>query len=157
MNINIIAIGKITKNAPEGQIIADYIKRLNGWKIAITEFAAIAGSTNNKEQIIAKESELLLGKAINLGANKMIALDRQGHQLDSPAIAGFFNNCLADNYRDIAIFIGGSDGLSAELKQQCDVIWSFGKITMPHILARIVLVEQLYRAYTINNNHPYHK
>jgi len=59
--------------------------------------------------------------------------------------------------RDVSIIIGGADGLHTSLKQQADWLWSLSKLTLPHAFVRVLLTEQLYRAYTVIQNHPYHR
>ena len=59
--------------------------------------------------------------------------------------------------RDVVLLVGGPDGLSDELLQRCELRWSLGKLTFPHALVRVIVAEQLYRAWTILNDHPYHR
>jgi 23S rRNA (pseudouridine1915-N3)-methyltransferase len=61
------------------------------------------------------------------------------------------------NGRDVAFIIGGADGLADDIKNSADMLWSLSSLTLPHALVRVVLVEQIYRAWTIMNNHPYHR
>ena len=86
----------------------------------------------------------------------MVALDVIGRTLSTEKLA----SKLADwqmNGRDVCLIIGGPDGLSAECLARADMRWSLSDLTLPHPLVRIVLMEQMYRAWTINANHPYHR
>lgn len=86
----------------------------------------------------------------------VIALDEHGQQWDSRQLAQKFNGWLEDR-RDISLLIGGPDGLSDSCLQRADMTWSFSKATLPHMMVRVILAEQLYRAWTILQGHPYHR
>ena len=85
-----------------------------------------------------------------------IVLDERGKQLTSLALANALQNWLAAG-RDVALIIGGADGLAPEIKARADLTWSLSALTLPHALVRVVLAEQLYRAASILQNHPYHR
>jgi len=87
---------------------------------------------------------------------RIIALDVQGRSWSTEKLAANFEDWLGDG-RDVGFMIGGPDGISADIKQQADTRWSLGPLTLPHPLVRVVLAEQLYRAWTITQNHPYHR
>ncbi|MGH8119900.1 MAG: 23S rRNA (pseudouridine(1915)-N(3))-methyltransferase RlmH [Gammaproteobacteria bacterium] len=86
----------------------------------------------------------------------VIALDEHGIQFNSQVLS---RKIAAWNRqgRDLAFIIGGTDGIDGELKQTADLLWSLSTMTLPHALARIIVVEQIYRAWTILQNHPYHR
>lgn len=108
------------------------------------------------EQRMEEEAALMLSAAE--GADIRIALDEHGKQLDSPAFAQKlqeFQDMQAAGV--IAFFIGGADGLHPSLLKQCDMKLSFGSMVWPHQMVRVMLVEQLYRAYSIQSGHPYHR
>ena len=87
---------------------------------------------------------------------KIIALDERGESWSSLQVAARMNDWALNTGR-VCILIGGPNGLSAECLRRADQIWSLGPITLPHSLVRIILAEQLYRAFTINKGHPYHR
>ncbi|MBE9548067.1 MAG: 23S rRNA (pseudouridine(1915)-N(3))-methyltransferase RlmH [Proteobacteria bacterium] len=105
------------------------------------------------ERLQQKETESLL-KASN-GCFR-IALDEKGKQWTTRNLAARLEDWQMQG-EDIAFLIGGPDGLSAECLQACQQKWSLGLLTMPHPLVRVMLAEQLYRAWTITTNHPYHR
>lgn len=90
-------------------------------------------------------------------AQAVIALDERGKQLDSRGFAAALGRFADDGRREIAVLIGGADGLDGETRAAADMAVSFGRLTWPHLLARVMLAEQLYRAHTILTGHPYHR
>jgi len=137
MNILIAAIGKISAREAEGQIIAEYSKRLQ-WKVRIIE-----------------KSDSLLGSIPK--DYLLVALDETGVNLTSREFASYISNLQIQGKTNLAFAIGAADGHTPELIKRSDYVLSLGKITLPHKLARAVLIEQLYRAQTIISGHPYHK
>ena len=99
------------------------------------------------------EGELLLKKAKGL----IIALDGKGQLYSSEQIAQYVDISMTNGISEISFLIGGSNGLSKKVLDEAKLILSFGKITFPHQLFRVVLTEQIYRAFTIINGLPYHK
>lgn len=87
---------------------------------------------------------------------RLVVLDERGKALTSHALADTMKQWLGDG-RDIAIVIGGADGLADELKHRADLLLQLSAMTLPHGMVRVLLVEQLYRALSILNNHPYHR
>lgn len=145
MKVTIIAIGKCKKKSPEAAIIAEYVKR-SGWQITIKE-------ADNSNQ--AEEARFLQG-AIPQGA-KVIVLDERGENLKSTELAHKIENWQLNGCSEICFLIGGADGHLPETRQRADLLLSFGRMTLPHILMRAVLTEQIYRIQTIINHHPYHR
>ena len=94
---------------------------------------------------------------INAVKGDFILLDRQGKLVSSEELAEMVEECAVRFNGEISFIIGGSNGVSEELKSKAKHIISFGKITYPHQLFRVVLLEQIYRAFSILNNLPYHK
>lgn len=139
--INILAVGKLPKWLEEG--VHHYLKQMRN--ITITTL-----KTSNK----SKENNELL-KRLNKNAY-LVVLDEKGEGFTSTEFAGKIKSLLQQT-NTIEFVIGGADGLSEEIKSQADWVLSLSSATMPHTLARLVLVEQLYRAFSINNNHPYHR
>ena len=95
-----------------------------------------------------------------VGRDYLIALDERGNEVTTLELAERFSAWLAGsttNGRDIALVIGGADGLHSSIKQKADWLWGLSKLTLPHAMVRIILAEQLYRAYSVTQNHPYHR
>ena len=145
MKVTILAIGKCKNNSPEAMIIAEYIKR-SGWNIVIKE-----KDNSNQED----EAEFLQN-SIPYGA-KVIVLDERGENMSSPELAAKVENWILNGCSELCFLIGGADGHLPSTRQKADLILSFGKLTLPHILMRAVLSEQIYRIQTIINHHPYHR
>lgn len=111
--------------------------------------------TNGKNKTVVQTAE---AKRIMKAANKdyIIACDEQGQERNTVQLASMLES-WQEVGRDISIIVGGADGLDQELIKKADWCWSLSKLTLPHAFVRILLTEQLYRAHTINQNHPYHK
>jgi 23S rRNA (pseudouridine1915-N3)-methyltransferase len=152
MKITILTIGKFRNQDPAQELFLEYKKRLN-WKIELKELE-LKGNLQG-ETLKIKEGELLLSKVPN--GSKIIALDEKGKMFSSPEFADIIRNYGNQGSSDLSFIIGGADGLSAELKQKADLILSFSKMTFPHLMIRIFLIEQIYRANTIISGHPYHR
>lgn len=152
MNLTIIAIDKMKNNAPEKVLIDTYIRQC-GWNIKIIELQASKGMDGIVRQ--NAESELLL-KHIPRNS-KVVVLDEKGQNLSSRQFASKLIEWRDNSTKDVALLIGGADGHTDDVRKKADLILSFGKMTLPHLLMRAVLCEQLYRAYTISIGHPYHR
>ncbi len=152
MRITLAAIGKLKPASPEGQLISKYQKQL-GWKLEIKELEAKKGLSG--PALKAAEAELLLGATQE--CHQRLALDERGQNLGSEAFAAHIENWQTQGCSHLGILIGGADGLEASVRKQCALILSFGKLTWPHMLARAMLCEQLYRAESILRGHPYHR
>jgi 23S rRNA (pseudouridine1915-N3)-methyltransferase len=99
---------------------------------------------------------VLLGKALPAGA-AVIALDERGKVRTSPDFAADLAKYRDDGQQDVAFIIGGADGIDPALRAKCDASLSFGKMVWPHMLVRVMLAEQLYRAASILAGSPYHR
>lgn len=106
------------------------------------------------EQLKQADSERIR-KRLKAG-ERVVLLDERGRSLDTRKFAGRIESWQLDG-RDVSLVIGGADGHDAALKQQADELLSLSAMTLPHGLARILLVEQLYRAWTLSTGHPYHR
>ena len=156
MTFKIVAVGKI-KEGYLRDAIAEYAKRIS--RFAEVQIVEVAEKTFNgipnaveTEKIITAEGESILQKA----EGYVVALDIGGKELSSVELSEQMEKVML-NYSTVTFVIGGSYGLSAAVKSRADLRLSFGKITLPHQLCRVVLCEQLYRACTIRYNVPYHK
>lgn len=145
MKVTILAIGKCKAGSPEAQIIAEYVKR-SGWNFVIKE------KDNSNQEDEAK----FLQSSIPGGA-KVIVLDERGVNISSPDLAAKVEQWMLDGCSELCFLIGGADGHLQSTRDKADLILSFGKLTLPHMLMRAVLAEQIYRIQTIINHHPYHR
>ena len=152
MKITIAAIGKLKKNTPEDLLIQDYLKKTK-WNVVIKEFEEKKAWTS--EQLKEAESSLLLSSIPQGG--KIIALDERGKTPSSREFADILGKWMDEGVQSISFLIGGANGHAEKVRTQADYKLSFGRMTLPHMLARVVLVEQIYRAKTILDGHPYHK
>lgn len=157
LHINILCIGKI-KERFFREAIAEYSKRLSKYCLLnIKELPdkPLPSKLNEsiEKQIIDFESDLLISRLQNNSFN--IALDSNGEEFDSISFSELINN-LQQDFSEITFIVGGSLGLNNKLKNMCNKQISFSKMTFPHQLIRVFLLEQLFRAYKINNNEKYH-
>ncbi len=158
INISIICVGKLKERYLKDGC-AEYLKRLSAYaKVQITEIAEERASDHPSpaeiHNIIAKEGARIMDK-IPKGA-AVIPLCIEGREYPSPEFAAQIENISLRNSK-IAFVIGGSFGLSDKVKSLGKIKLSFGKMTLPHQLARLVLLEQIYRAFSIINHSRYHK
>lgn len=160
MDIKIIAVGKIKEKFYK-EAIDEYLKRMQAYnKLEIIEvadeMAAETLSEKELEQVKEREGERILGKISK--EDYVVSLEILGKQMDSIEFAKFIENEMAEGFgRNLVFIIGGSNGLAKEVSQRSNKKLSFGKMTYPHQLMRVILTEQIYRAYRIINGHPYHK
>ena len=145
MKVEIIAIGKCKKNSPEAEIINEYVNRSH-WNITIKE-------QDNSEQ--KSEAEFLVSSIPN-GA-KVVVLDERGVNISSKELANIVADWQSKGCSDICFLIGGADGHLQSTRDRADLLLSFGKLTLPHMLMRAVLSGQIYRVQTILAGHPYHR
>jgi len=159
MNIDVVAVGKIKeKYLNEG--IREYSKRLSRYcSLNIMEVddekAPENLSDKEMEMIKSKEGEKLLSK-IPSGAF-VVALAIEGKQLSSEALSEKISDIMVEGNSHIVFVIGGSLGLSRDVLKRANLKLSFSKMTFPHQLMRMILLEQVYRAFRIMRNEPYHK
>lgn len=145
MKITILAIGKCKKGSPEAELIAEYIKR-SAWKIEIKEY-------DNASQ---EQEAAFLAANLPAGA-KVIVLDERGENMSSLDLAKKVEKWQLDGCSELCFLIGGADGHLQSTRNRADLLLSFGKLTLPHMLMRAVLTEQIYRIEKILEGHPYHR
>lgn len=107
----------------------------------------------NAEVVQEAEAKRILEAA---GRDYLVVLDERGQEVTTVQLASRMETWLTGG-RDVSLVIGGADGLHASLKQQADWQWSLSRLTLPHGMVRVVLYEQLYRAWTVITHHPYHR
>lgn len=148
MKIKIIAVGKL-KNSPMRDLCDEYLKRMS-WQVKIEEIDTPKAATS------AAEAPLIL-KHIPETAF-VVALDERGQSFSSPdfaaKLAGWREQAPAN---EIYLLIGGADGFDKTVRDKAKFLLSFGKQTWPHMLVRVMLLEQIYRAQQITAGHPYHR
>lgn len=157
--VNIICIGKI-KEKYWTEAIGEYCKRLKAFcKVNIIELDEEKSQNNPNDtqirSIIEAEGKRILSK---ISKNSyVISLCIEGKTLSSPEFANVIADAALSGKSNIDLIIGGSWGLSDEVKMNSNFKLSMGRMTFPHQMARVVLCEQIYRAFEINNNGKYHK
>ena len=144
INIEIIAVGKL-KDSSLLSIWQSYAKRMK-WRINLLEI----------EQKAPDKTELEIMNKIN-SKSYLIILDETGQNISSTTFAKKIGEVSLNGRNQFQIIIGGADGLSKNILGKADFLLSFGKLTWPHMLVRILLIEQLYRAQQILAGHPYHR
>ena len=154
----IISIVTIGKNMPSwvADGYAEYAKRLpNDYRIQLIEIAAEKRTPKSDLNKIITAEETKISNAIPKGSYS-IALDRIGKSTDTKTLAKRLQT-WHDNQQSICFVIGGPEGLSEHFLKNADEVWTLSAMTLPHPLVRIVLAEQIYRAWSITINHPYHR
>lgn len=158
MKIKIYAIGKVKDFYKAG--VDEYIKRLSSYcKVEVIELKdeSISDKPSEKEIIKAIDTEGKRVLSLVKDNEYLIALDLSKKELDSIEFSNYLKNKLESNGANISFVIGGSYGLSNELKSRVNDSICLSKMTFPHQLARLILLEQIYRAFKILNNETYHK
>ena len=135
--------------------IEHYKKQLpKNYNFVITTIESQSRKSNSPELTKSLEERLILEAASD--STLLIALDEQGKQQTSKELSKSIEKWQL-NAESVALIIGGADGLSSELKQKCNLIWGLSSLTLTHSMARLLLVEQIYRGYSLLSNHPYHR
>ena len=155
MKISLITVGKLRKG-PEADLITDYLTRFDriGRQMGLGPAAVI--EVEDKKGGGKPAEAALLAKALPEGAT-LVVLDERGKLLTSPDFANKISGWRDQGQANLAFMIGGADGLDASLLNRADLKLSFGKMVWPHMLARVMLAEQLYRAASILSGAPYHR
>ncbi len=151
MKLSIVAIGRAGRG-PERDLYEHYAGRIR-WTLTLRELEEKRKLPT--AELVRREGELLL-EAVPRGA-VLVALDRRGRALDSEAFADRLRRWRDDSVSDLAFLIGGPDGHGEALLKRCALVVSFGAMTWPHLLARAMLAEQIYRAQQVLAGHPYHR
>lgn len=155
MHIRLLAVGDRQPTWVD-DACENYRARLpREWKFRIDCIATARRSRNNKSQdaMLAEGAQLL---ARVKSDEQLVLLDEKGEQYSSQGLATRLSEWQADG-RDLCFVIGGPDGVSDACRQRADSIWSLSRLTLPHGLARVLFVEQIYRAWSLQNGHPYHR
>ncbi len=135
--------------------VAEYLKRMpREARVDLVEIRPEKRAGQSPDSIKTTEAARLLDK-LPAGA-RLVALDEHGREVTTRELADLLARWMADG-RDVALVIGGADGLAPGLLDKAEAKLSLSRLTLPHALARVLLVEQLYRAVSLLNNHPYHR
>lgn len=151
MKITIVAVGRM-KRGPLETLCRDYSDRLP-WSLAVTEIEA---KKRLEGDALKAEEAALIAARIPDGA-VLVALDERGRGLSSEDLARRIGDWRDQGRGEICFVIGGADGLDDSIRDRADLTLAFGPQTWPHMLARVMLVEQIYRAERILAGHPYHR
>lgn len=153
IKFQINAIGKL-KKSPTFELIEDYKNRVHN-QIKINELEFKRSQNASEDSVKLAEAELLLSDVPK--NSYLISMDETGDLLTSHEFAKFIEQKTNEGYSSFVFLIGGADGLHPSVKKQSNRVISLGKITLPHMLARLILIEQIYRIEKIMSNHPYDK
>jgi 23S rRNA (pseudouridine1915-N3)-methyltransferase len=138
MQLHVIARGKIARS-PEGELVDRYAKRI-AWPLKLTELPDLGGRIPDPQTPC-----------------KTVLLDERGEDLSSEEFAAFLERWRDSGTREARFVLGAADGHAEDERKAADLLLAFGSATWPHLLARAMLLEQLYRATTIIAGHPYHR
>jgi len=138
MQLHVIARGKIARS-PEAELVARYAKRI-AWPLKLTELPDVGGTVPEA-----------------MPQSRTVLLDERGKQLSSEEFAAILGKWRDEGVREARFLIGAADGHGEAAREQADLLIAFGALTWPHLLARAMLAEQLYRATSILAGHPYHR
>jgi 23S rRNA (pseudouridine1915-N3)-methyltransferase len=138
MLLHVIARGKIARS-PEAELVARYEKRLS-WPLKLTELPEVGGRIPDPQ-----------------APCRTVLLDERGRNLSSEELAAILGDWRDGGIREARFVLGAADGHSASDRNEADLLLAFGNATWPHLLARAMVLEQLYRATTILAGHPYHR
>jgi len=153
MRLHVIAVGKRQPPWAE-QACGEYARRIRGdCSLQIRPVAASRRSARDTAGRVREEGQALLSAVP--GAALIVALDVSGEGWSTEGLARRFEQWRG-NQRDVAFLIGGADGLAQQCRDAARHCWSLSALTLPHALARVVAVEQLYRAWSLVHGHPYH-
>ena len=152
LKLRVVAVGGI-KESFYREAVGEYVKRLGKWAKTEIEEAPEASHIDDPARKREAEAEGILRKL----KGRVILLDVKGRKVTSEKIAELLSSSALSGDSEITFVIGGSNGVAQAVKDRADDVISFGDITLPHQLFRVVLLEQLYRAMAINAGTPYHK
>ncbi|KXT84894.1 23S rRNA (pseudouridine(1915)-N(3))-methyltransferase RlmH [Streptococcus panodentis] len=159
MKIKLVTVGKLKeKYLKDG--MSEYLKRLSRFcKTEVLELpdekTPDRASESEKQQVMNREGSRILSKIAE--RDFVIVLAIEGRQFSSEEFSSIMKDITVRGFSDISFIIGGSLGLAPAVKQRANLLMSFGKLTLPHQLMRLVLIEQIYRSFMIQQGSPYHK
>ncbi len=152
MRLRLLCVGRDRSGLFE-PAAQEYAKRLSHY-VRFEEVILPASRRPEREKATAEEGEAILSR---LGKDEaLVALDERGRSLDSRELAAFLGRSQSSG-RNLAFVIGGDDGLAETVRKRAGLVLSLSKLTLPHRLARVVVLEQLYRGFSILRGEPYHR
>jgi 23S rRNA (pseudouridine1915-N3)-methyltransferase len=155
MKLRFVWVGK-TKSGPARALVQEYLDRIRKFTaVEVTELRDRNDVGSDSRRIIDKEGEDILARTV--GAPCVIALDEQGRELDSKGLAALIEKHRLAGTKQITFVIGGYGGLADEVRKRADVVMALSRMTLTHEFARVMLAEQVYRAFTIIHDLPYQK
>ena len=155
MKLRFVWIGK-TKKAPVKELIREYLDRVGKFvSVEVTELRDRNDVGSDPQRIIEKEGEEILSSTTSAGY--LIALDEGGQEIDSIKLAELIERHRVDGTKQITFVIGGHLGLSGAVRERAHLLLALSRMTFTHDLVRVLLIEQVYRAFTIIHNLPYQK
>lgn len=155
MQLTLVTVGR---RGPRWQqdACAEFARRLPAAiKLRSLEVAAVRKSNSEPAAKVRQAEAVKIRAALRAGQH-VVVLDETGTALSTRQLAAQLRRWL-DGGEDVALVIGGADGLDTQLRRDAAACWSLSALTLPHGLARVLLLEQIYRAWTILSNHPYHR
>ena len=155
MRVHICAVGRL-KSGPERSLIDDYLERFDRTGRPLGLGPARVLETDERKAVTMADEAVLLEKSMPSGSVRVV-MDERGKLLSSIELSSALARWRDDGRADVTFVIGGADGLDPGFRAGADMALSFGKMVWPHMLARVMLSEQLYRAATILAGTPYHR
>jgi len=155
MRVHLIAVGRL-RAGPERDLVDDYVKRFDRTGRPLGLGPVVEHEVEDKKNLgMAAEAELL-ARAVPAGG-VLVTLDERGKLMSSPEFAAMLARWRDVGRQDVSFVIGGADGIDPALRAKADASISFGAMVWPHMLVRVMLAEQMYRAATILGGGPYHR
>ena len=155
MRVHLCAVGRL-RAGPERDLVDDYTTRFDRTGRALSLGPFVEHEVEDKKNAGMEAEGELLSRAIPSGA-LIVCLDERGKLLSSPEFADHLARWRDGGRQDVAFVIGGADGIAPALRERADFLLSFGRMVWPHMLVRVMLAEQLYRAWSLLAAHPYHR
>jgi len=161
MIIKVIAVGRLREKYWQDGV-AEYSRRLKPYaRLELVEIpeARVPENASPAEEAkaMAEEAGMIQDRLPERGESLVIALDRQGKALDSLELAGLVERQVLDGRKEVDWIIGGPLGLGTQITKRADLVVSFSRLTFPHQMMRLILLEQIYRIFRIMHRQPYHK
>ena len=158
MKIKVIAIGKKNKG-PENLLVMKYLNRIQafGKPLGFSEIQLV--EVDDRKNSSLKDYVAFIQETLNKNRQgiRVVVLDSKGQLFTSESFSEILSEFVSERVKEIFFLIGGSNGIPKEILKFADILISFGRLTYPHLLMRVMLLEQIYRATTIIANHPYHR
>ena len=158
MRLSVISIGRL-KNGPERDLVERYRQMVDasGRHVGLGEFSLVELPESRARRDDDRRIEEAAAIQARIGDGLVVAFDERGKSFSSTSFAEQIGRWRDAGRSQVSFVIGGADGLDASLRSRADLVMSFGALTLPHQLVRVLVAEQLYRAITILGGHPYHR